>query len=222
MVAVGLRKALTALKAPKDVVVYPASGGTSERSILLGEGSRKRIDVAVVHPLGGLRIDISLKGMNFRGNSGNYDHNLTGRTYELEDELRQVRNKQPSAFVFALYWIPLAGAWDKAKAETSLARTVLLLRARVHKGAPGTPRPPDFLDGAAGALYAPADTPLGGSEVVQRGVFRCLDVTTEPPQRGRPRLDTTVSLDDILAAWVTLYLDSLGLVKPKWAQPEVP
>lgn len=88
------------------------------------------------------------------------DHNLTGRTYELESELRQVRNLQPSAFVFAVYWLPLAAAWDKLSGETSFARSVLHLRARVHKGAPGTPRPLDFLDEASVALYATTGVPL--------------------------------------------------------------
>ena len=47
-----------------------------------------------------LRIDLSFKGLNFRDKKGDhYDKNLTGRTYELEDELRQVRRLQPSSFV---------------------------------------------------------------------------------------------------------------------------
>lgn len=221
MLAPIVRHALSDLGAPGDLDVYPKPGGTAERSILLGEGSRKRIDVAVVHWLGGLRIDLSLKGLNFRDKTGgHYDHNLTGRTYELENEIRVVRQRQPAAFVFGLYWLPIAGATDKATGESSMARTVLHLRARVHKGPPGTARDPERLDGAGIALYVPTETTTFGGEAIERGVVRCLDVATDPPRRGRPRVETTVTVDELVRGWMRLYLDAVGAAKPDWADPE--
>jgi hypothetical protein len=213
--------AMQALRAPSDLDLFPTGAGTAERPVVLGEGSRKRIDVAVVHRLGGLRIDFSLKGLNFRDHRGDhYDKNLTGRTYELEDELRQVRRLQPAAFVFALYWLPLPAAGDKASGPSSLARTVLHLRARVHKGAPGTARDPGRLDGAGVALYAPGDVPLTATEQVARGAVRGLDVLTDPPRRGRPKLETTVTLEGLVFRWTRLYLDAVGVAEPDWAEPE--
>lgn len=220
LIAPIVRQTLRDLGGPSDLNVYPEIGGTAERPVTLGEGSKKRIDVAVVHWLGGLRIDVSLKGMNFRGESGNYDHNLTGRTYELEDEIRVVRQRQPAAFVFALYWLPVLAGSDKAQGDSSLARTLLHLRARVHKGPPGTARDPDRLDGAGIALYAPVDTTTFGGEVIERGVLRCIDVLTDPPRRGRPQVETTVTLDDLVRAWMRLYLDATGVARPDWADPE--
>jgi hypothetical protein len=190
--------------------------------VVLGEGSRKRIDVAVVHRLGGLRIDLSFKGLNFRDKRGDhYDKNLTGRTYEIEDELRQVRRLQPSAFVFALYWMPLSGTTDKTSGESSFARTLMHLRARVHRGAPGTARDPGRLDGAGVALYAPVDLTLSNAaESVERGVVRCVDSRVDPPRRGRPSIETSASLDDLIHEWVRIYLEGVGAAAPDWAEPE--
>lgn len=218
-----VRDAMQELGAPGDLEVYPAPEGTGERLVLLGEGSRKRIDVAVVHRLGGLRIDLSLKGLNFRDlQGGQYDKNLTGRTYELEDELRQVRRLQPSAFVFALYWLPLHATSDKTSGESSFARTVVHLRARLQRGAAGAVRSPDRLDGAGVVLYAPYDIPLESGQIVRRGVARCSDVAVDPPRRGRPRVDTTLSLAELVLQWVHLYLEAIGAARPEWAQPEAP
>jgi hypothetical protein len=221
MVAPLTRQALGALGAPTDLVVLPTLGGSAEPPVLLGEGSRKRIDVAVVHRLGGLRIDLSFKGLNFRDRRGDhYDKNLTGRTYELENEIRQVRQLQPSAYIFALYWMPLPGTSDKATGESSFARTLLHLRARLHKGAPGTAREPDRLDGAGVALYAPNDLLLATGETVKRGVVRCGNAFVDPPRRGRPRLEATLSIDDIVQGWVRTYLEGVGAAKPDWAEAE--
>jgi len=220
LVAPIARAAISDLGGPSDLSVYPELGGTAEKPVILGEGSKKRIDVAVVHWLGGLRIDLSLKGMNFRGETGNYDHNLTGRTYELEDEIRVVRQRQPAAFVFALYWLPILGGSDKAQGDSSLARTVLHLRARVHKGPPGTARDPSRLDGGGVALYTPVETTTFGGELIERGVVRCLDVLTDPPRRGRPQVETTLTLDELIELWMRLYLDAMGVVRPDWADPE--
>jgi hypothetical protein len=216
-----VRQGLGSLGAPPDLVVLPTTGGSAEPPVVLGEGSRKRIDVAVVHRLGGLRIDLSFKGLNFRDKRGDhYDKNLTGRTYELEDELRQVRRLQPSSFVFALYWMPLLGATDKLSGESSFARTLMHLRARVHRGAPGTARDPGRLDGAGVALYAPVETALPGGDSVARGVLRCADVHVDPPRRGRPRVEATWTLDELIHDWVRVYLEGVGAAAPDWAEAE--
>src|SRR6516225_6900177 len=52
MAAPIVRHGLGTLGAPPDLVVLPTASGTAEPPVVLGEGSRKRIDVAVVHRLG--------------------------------------------------------------------------------------------------------------------------------------------------------------------------
>ena len=205
-----------------NLSVYPEPGGAHERSIQLGEGSRKRIDVAVVHPLGGLRIDVSMKGLNFRGQNGNYDHNLTGRTYELEAELRAVRRLQPACMVFALYWLPIQATSDKLNSICSFARSVAHLRQMVHIRTNSRIRPVEDLDGAAVALYAPTQVQVSPTEVIERGVVRCMDVLAEPPRRGRPQLPTTTTVAHQVQRWVHCYLDSTIGVEPDWAPPEEP
>lgn len=216
-----VRQALGQLGAPSDLIVLPTASGTAEPPVVLGEGSRKRIDVAVVHRLGGLRIDLSFKGLNFRDRRGDhYDKNLTGRTYELENEVRQVRKLQPSAYIFGLYWMPIPGAFDKTNGESSYARTIVHLRSHLHRGAPGTARDPDRLDGAAVALYAPVNLELGGGESIPRGAVRCGDALVDPPRRGRPQVSQTATLDEIVHGWVRIYLEGVGAAAPDWAEPE--
>jgi hypothetical protein len=221
MTAPIVRGGLNELGAPSDLVVLPTRGGSAEPPVILGEGSRKRIDVAVVHRLGGLRIDLSFKGLNFRDRRGDhFDKNLTGRTYELENEVRQVRQLQPSAYIFALYWMPVEGATDKATGESSFARTIVHLRARLHRGAPGTARERDRLDGAAVALYAPTDVALPRGSLIRRGVVRCGNAFVDPPRRGRPKVASTLTLDEVVHLWVRVYLEGVGAAAPDWAEPE--
>ncbi|MDA8313051.1 MAG: hypothetical protein M0Z46_21035 [Actinomycetota bacterium] len=215
-----LRRSLRALGASNELIVYPERGGRRERPVRLGEGSQKRVDVAVVHPYGGLRIDVTLKGMNF----ANYGHNLTGRTYEFEAEMQEVRRLQPACYLFAIFFVPLPGADDHV--PSSFAKTVVHLRKRVRMSLVGVPRPPDRLDGAAVALYAPVDVPLSGGEVVRRGVVRCFDVgapdaPNEPPQRGRPEVSSTVAIGGLFDRWTTRYLEEAGGGRPQWANQEV-
>lgn len=214
-----LRRSLRKLGASDELVVYPERGGPRERPVRLGEGSQKRIDIAVVHPYGGLRIDVTLKGMNF----AKYSHNLTGRTYEFEAEMQEVRRLQPSCYVFALFFVPLPGADDQL--PSSFAKTVLHLRRRVRASLAGIPRPADRLDGAAVALYAPTDVPLSSGEVVSRGVLRCFDVGTpdlprDPPRRGRPSAVSTISVGELFDQWTARYVEETGGATPQWADPE--
>ena len=57
-----VRQGLGSLGAPADLVVLPTTGGSAEPPVVLGEGSRKRIDVAVVHRLGGVAHRPLLQG----------------------------------------------------------------------------------------------------------------------------------------------------------------
>jgi hypothetical protein len=52
-------------------------------------------------------------------------------------------------------------------------------------------------DAASVALYSPGDP----SDDVARGAVRFFDVMTDPPRRGRPKLDTTWELSDLVDRW---------------------
>jgi hypothetical protein len=73
----------------------------------LGSHTDKRIDVTVVDRVLGLEIGLSLKGLNFPdGKSGNYDKNMTGRLYEMGDEVRVVHEHLPHAFMVGVFSCP--------------------------------------------------------------------------------------------------------------------
>lgn len=101
----------------------------------LGAQSKKRIDVTVADKLLGLEIGVSLKGFNFKdGKSNNYDKNLTGRLYELGDEMRLIHEHLPHAFMVGVLFLPIGSATDKTpKAESSFARAMLKLRDRTGR-----------------------------------------------------------------------------------------
>ena len=89
--------------AKRLVLPDPAAGRRAEPLRAFG-GSKKRIDVVVAQELVGLEIGVSLKGMNF-DSGGNYPHNLTGRLYELADEMAVV-HRVPSACVHGRCLLP--------------------------------------------------------------------------------------------------------------------
>jgi hypothetical protein len=108
-----------------------ASGGNQESFTPLGYKKGKRIDVVVSRELVGLQIGVSLKGLNFRdGDGGNFDKNLTGRLYELRDEVSTVHDYLPRAFMAGLFFVPAAACFDKVSGPSSFAHTVAQLRSR--------------------------------------------------------------------------------------------
>lgn len=181
----------------------------------LGTGGRKRIDVTVVDEMLGLEIGLSLKGLNFRDRkSGNFDKNLTGRLYELGDELRVVHERLPHAFMAAVIFLPLQATSDKSEAaQSSFAHAVRSLRERTGRLDPALPAHASRCDAGFVGLYALGDEP----EAPSRGVARFLDVTAAPPRRGRPRIADTLDLKSAVARIVARATHREGEV---WGEAE--
>lgn len=181
----------------------------------LGSGSEKRIDVTVADPMLGLEIGVSLKGLNFRdARSGNFDKNLTGRLYELGDEVRMVHEHLPHAFMAAVLLLPIAAASDKTDiAASSFAHAVQKLRERTGR-----------LDVALAGHAARCDAGFVGLYVdasdghdLQRGVARFFDVASPPPRRGRPVISATLSREDVARLIVSRAMYRETMV---WGEPE--
>jgi hypothetical protein len=120
--------------------IRPREDGSGREALtFIAAGKKKRVDVIAATLASGLQMGMSLKGLNFRGPKGNFDHNLTGRTYELQDEVGAIHEYQAAAFMVALYFLPIQAAWDKATAPSSFARTVAHLRARSVRTEPHLP-----------------------------------------------------------------------------------
>lgn len=173
---------------PRDL----ASG--TEPLTPLGAGTSKRIDVTVSDDMLGLEIGVSLKGLSFRdARSGNFDKNLTGRLYELGDEVRLVHEHLPHAFMVGVFFLPLLSCSDKTEAaNSSFANTVMKLRARTGR-----------LDAALAGQSARCDASyvclygLGReTDGCLRGCARLFNVKSPPPRRGRPELNSTLTLTE--------------------------
>lgn len=169
-----------------------AIGQGSEKLVPLGAGTSKRIDVTVVDRVLGLEIGMSLKGLNFRDSNGDqYDKNLTGRLYELGDEMRLVHEYLPRAFMVGVFFLPLESAVDKTeRADSSFARTVLALRERTGRLDPSLGGQASRCDAAYVALYATGSEAQG----FPAGVTRLMNVHSAPPRRGRPTVEATMSI----------------------------
>lgn len=181
-----------------------ASGGNQESFTPLGYKRGKRIDVVVSRELLGLQIGVSLKGINFRdGGGGNFDKNLTGRLYELRDEVSTVHDYLPRAFMAGLFFVPAAGCFDKSVGPSSFAHTVAQLRSRSGRLDPSVPAQNWKCDFAAVGLYGSGE-PEEVQNGLPRGVVRYFPVIdadglpNRPPRRGLPVLSTTLTLDELL------------------------
>lgn len=170
--------------------VSPRADGSGQETFFpLGYRSGKRIDVAVSGELAGLQLGASLKGLNFRDDeSGNFDKNMTGRFYELADEMATVHRHLPQAFLAGIFFMPIDACTDK-QGQSSFAHVVLDLRRRAQRD-PKNPEHQARCDFAAVALYS-----FGGVPEIERGVLRFFPVEASPPRRGLPRVHDTLDLE---------------------------
>ncbi len=175
----------------------------------------KRIDVTVADSVLGLEIAASLKGLNFvDATAENYDKNLTGRLYEMADEVRLVHEHLPHAFMVGIFFLPLDSCKDKTdRANSSFANTVVKLRARTGR-----------LDAALSAHASKCDAGYVGlystgseSERYASGLVRFLNVQRLPPKRGRPQVATTLSMGEMVEEIVAR---ATGSDEIKWSEPE--
>lgn len=189
----------------KYSVLPDKDGGGQETFTPLGYTKGKRIDVVVTGPLVGLQIGISLKGLNFADdNRGNHDKNLTGRLYELRDEVSTVHDYLPRAFMAAFFFMPVSGCVDKTEAAaSSFAHLVSELRARTGRLDPSVAAHAWRCDFAAVGLYTAGD-PWEIEAGLTTASARYFPITkpdgTEnpPPRRGLPVLSSTTDLGGVI------------------------
>lgn len=186
--------------------VQPDEEGRGQETFTpLGYKKGKRIDVVVSGPLVGLQIGVSLKGLNFADDgSNNHDKNLTGRLYELRDEVSTVHDYLPRAFMGAVFFMPVAGCADKTPAAaSSFAHLVAELRARTGRLDPTWGAHAWRCDMATVGLYAPGDR-FDGEHGIPTGAFRLFPLRNrsgdenQPPRRGLPTLSSTVGLPEFV------------------------
>lgn len=197
--------------------VRPNSDGSGREALtFVGSGDQKRVDVLASTLASGLQLGVSLKGMNFQDRqSGNFDKNLTGRTYELQAEVSAIHGYQPEAFLVGLFFLPIGATGDKRTGASSFARTVSRLRSKTGRIDTSLPSQLVRCDAAAVALYSPGDP----SDDVARGAVRFFDVLTDPPRRGRPRIETTLDLPELVAGWAEQRQRAAGS-KIDYVEPE--
>ena len=199
------------------LTVYPTEDG-AQTEFLTGTRGRsrgKRVDVSVSSTSAGLQFALSLKGGNFRDKStGRYGKNLTGRLYELLDEVRAIHEYHPHSLIDCVYFFPLEASTDGAKKST-LASAVATLRKCTGRDDPLLPTQFGRFDWTAIGLYVPEALDGGPS----KGVCRFVDVFAAPPKRGRPKVEATMSLRDLTKHVCEMYRNDMES-KIDYAEPE--
>jgi hypothetical protein len=206
--------------------VLPAADGTGQESFVpLGYTRGKRIDVVVTGPLVGLQLGVSLKGLNFADDqSGNHDKNLTGRLYELRDEVSTVHDYLPRAFMGAFFFVPVSACVDKTGAPSSFAHVVAELRSRTGRLDPSVTAHSWRCDFAAVGLYAAGD-PWEATAGVTRGAVRYFPLQLRsgdpnlPPRRGLPQVPSTLDLGSVVGLLLARSLDG-SAASAEYAAPE--
>jgi len=214
-VAEAFRKSRLLKKKKKKKVLPESIEKGTEPVTPLGSGTSKRIDVTIADPVLGLEIGVSLKGLNFKdGKNRNYDKNVTGRLYELGDEVRLVHEHLPHCFMVGVFFLPVESTDDKRSKSTpsSFANTVIKLRGRTGR-----------LDAALGAQSMRCDASFvglytTGEEGLDPGVIRFFDTSNPPPMRGRPRVADTLSLSEL--ATDIIARAAFSVTKIEWGHPE--
>lgn len=222
-------------RAFRKLTILPDPAGKNEPPTFTTGKKKKKVDVLASSLVSGLQVGISLKGMNFRDRSGlNFDKNLTGRTYELQDEVRVIHQYQAAAYLVAIFFMPIAAASDKrgSKSVSSFARVVQHLRARTGRLDPTLPSQLDRVDMATVALYVPGDReqfssthrgrpmPFSYSDPFPRGVVRYFDVRVDPPRHGRPPVTSTMNLSELVDQIAFGYQGGSAAEEITWAKPE--
>ena len=201
--------------------VRPESGGPSEPLTFVAGDREKKVDVVVSSLVSGLQVGFSLKGMNFRGKWAAIRQNLTGRTYELRRSLRD-----PPLPARSVHGRPVFHADRRRQEVRSIAVIVHVPSStfeRTGRLDPTLTSQIDKVDAAAIALYVPGDSEQLGDfeyeDTLPRGVVRYFDVETDPPRRGRPTIDSTMDLDQLVDLVASRARP--GAQEIPWAKPEV-
>jgi hypothetical protein len=113
-----------------------------------------------------------------------------------------------------IFFLPLDSSADKTEiANSSFANTVVKLRARTGRLDAALAAHASKCDAAYVALYATGDEPQG----YRPGIVRFLNVEKAPPRRGRPNVDTTLSLSEMVHEIVA---KATSIDSVTWADPE--
>jgi len=224
----------------RRLTVLPDPEGAAEPPTITywerGEAKTKKIDVLVGDLIAGLQVAISLKGVGFRDQTSlGFGKNITGRLYELENETRRLHEYRPQAIVVGLYFVPIAAVDDKKTARTpsGFADVVTSLRRLTGRDDPHRQDEWHRVDLGFVALYVPGEPerfvtrnrdpakrePFSYDDPFPRGVVRYFDVREDPPKRGRPEVERTFTLEDM----VDVIAEAQAGPSPKrltWASPE--
>ena len=220
--------------------VLPRPDGSSEPPTITywehGERKTKKIDVLVGDLIGGLQVAISLKGVGFRDKAQlQFGKNITGRLYELENETRRLHEYRPQAIVVALYFVPLGSVCDKKTERTPSSFADIVTGVRRLTGRTDPHRQDQWHRADLGfvGLYVPGELErfettakdpakrrmFEYEDVLPRGVIRYFDVTRDPPKRGRPQIEDTFSLAEVVERIASKHSGPTPL-ELTWAEPE--
>lgn len=198
----------------RSLEIRPNADGSGKEALTgVGGRGKKKVDVIASSLASGLQVALSLKAENFSHEDA-YGKNLTNRLYELQDEVRAIHEYQPRAYVVGVFFLPLGTVADR-RVRSSFARAVASLRARTGRIDFSLPTQLNRLDWSVVGIYVPHAEPQGPA----RGVVRYFDIFTKPPRVGRPKIDSTMTIEGVVSKIAHEFQKDAGEIM-EWAEPE--
>jgi hypothetical protein len=159
--------------------ILPDPSGKGQESRARTSKGFKKLDVNYSTVELGLGLGVSIKTINFRdAASKRYTKNYTRADGELRAEASDYHERQPYAVMVAVVFLPADACEDAVNGVSSFGAAVQVFRPRAGRASPKDP--PMLFERVFIGLYDTAEDLFG-----RVGFF---DVTTPPPQRGRPRV----------------------------------
>ncbi|EHQ58185.1 hypothetical protein OMB55_00019320 [gamma proteobacterium HIMB55] len=132
----------------------------------------------------------------------------------MNDEMRLVHEHLPHAFMVGIFFLPISSTTDKIKGNSSFANAITKLRGRTGRLDPALGAHSSKADASYVGLYALGDP----EDNYSRGAVRFMNVKSDPPRQGRPKVATTLSLQEMVVEFIGTATQGSDSIK--WELPE--
>ena len=133
--------------------------------------------------------------------------------YEMNDEMRLVHEHLPHAFMVGIFFLPISSTTDKMR-QFFLCKRNYQARGRTGRLDPALGAHSSKADASYVGLYALGDP----EDNYSRGAVRFMNVMSDPPRQGRPKVATTLSLQEMVVEFIGTATQGSDSIK--WELPE--
>ena len=186
-----------------------------ESSVPVRGSKKKKLDVVAISEAYGVDLVLSIKSGGGQDSNGRHGKNITGRTYELFKECHDIHTAHPHCVFSSVLFYDL-GCCHDGKRNSSFSTIVDTVRKLSGRDSVWNPAHFVKFEAAFVVLYTQEDRADG----VSRGVARAFNVKSSPPKIGRPKIDSTLSIHEMVDQIVELWHERQGDTEIEYSDPE--